>query len=190
MPGTPLGKVLPEPQQDVVVAGLLRRLWAQPHDADAFRPLAQMCAAWAEEFEAAYAAAPAADRPDRGLARAGISLFRELPGTAASRVLLCTDLHADNILSARPGPRPGAAVAVRPHRAGVSRIAAHAAGRRAARTPITRSQGRVPLPFRAEGDSAGQWSRPSGTGRSLGAAGVVAGRDRSVADGADGAGGG
>jgi streptomycin 6-kinase len=37
----------------------------------------------------------------RGLARAGITLFRELPGTAANQVLLCTDLHAENILVAR-----------------------------------------------------------------------------------------
>lgn len=29
LPGTPLGEVLPEPEQDVVVAGLLRRLWVQ-----------------------------------------------------------------------------------------------------------------------------------------------------------------
>src|SRR5579875_1645478 len=84
--------LLLEPEQDVVVAGLLRRLWAEPCQADAFRPLAQMCAAWAEEFEAAYAAAPAADRIDPGLAREGIALFRELPGTAAGQVLLCTDL--------------------------------------------------------------------------------------------------
>jgi streptomycin 6-kinase len=104
LPGTPLGQVLPEPEQDVVVAGLLRRLWAQPYQADAFRPLAQMCADWAAEFEAAYAAAPPADRIDPGLARAGIALFRELPGTATSRVLLCTDLHADNILAARREP--------------------------------------------------------------------------------------
>ncbi len=103
-PGAPLGHVLPEPEQDVVVAGLLQRLWAQPYLVDAFRPLAQMCAAWAEEFEAGYAAAPPADRIDPGLAREGISLFRELPGTATSQVLLCTDLHADNILAARREP--------------------------------------------------------------------------------------
>jgi streptomycin 6-kinase len=103
LPGTPLGQLVSEPEQDVVVAGLLRRLWAQPYQADAFRPLAQMCAAWAAEFEVAYAAAPA-DRIDPGLARAGIELFRELPGTATSRVLLCTDLHAGNILAAQREP--------------------------------------------------------------------------------------
>lgn len=101
VPGTPLGQLLPEPDQDVVVAGLLRRLWAQPHQAYPFRSLAQMCAAWADEFEAEYAATAAAERIDSGLARAGIALFRGLPATAVSHVLLCTDLHADNILAAR-----------------------------------------------------------------------------------------
>jgi streptomycin 6-kinase len=104
LPGTPLGQMLPEPEQDLVVARLLRQLWAQPHTAYQFRPLAQMCAAWAEEFEQEYADAPAADRIDPGLARTGIALFRALPQTAGSRVLLCTDLHGDNILAAQRAP--------------------------------------------------------------------------------------
>jgi streptomycin 6-kinase len=104
LPGTPLGRLLPEPAQDVIVAGLLRRLWSQAYDRHPFRSLAEMCAAWADEFEAEYAAAPPADRLDAGLARAGIALFRELPATAASQALLCTDLHADNILAARREP--------------------------------------------------------------------------------------
>jgi streptomycin 6-kinase len=103
-PGTPLGQVLPEPEQDQVVAGLLRRLWVQPHAAYPFRPLAQMCAAWADEFEREYAATSPADRIDPGLARAGIALFRELPQTAGSRVLLCTDLHGENVLAAQRAP--------------------------------------------------------------------------------------
>jgi streptomycin 6-kinase len=104
IPGTPLSQVLPEPEQDQVVTGLLRQLWAQPHAAYPFRPLAQMCAAWAEEFEQEYAAAGAADKIDPGLARAGIALFRALPETAGSQVLLCTDLHGDNILAAQRAP--------------------------------------------------------------------------------------
>ena len=104
LPGTPLGQVLPGPEQDLVVAGLLRQLWAQPHAVYPFRPLAQMCAAWAEEFDHDYAAAGAADRIDPGLARDGIALFRALPGTAEDRVLLCTDLHGDNILAAQRAP--------------------------------------------------------------------------------------
>ena len=104
VPGAPLGQILPEPEQDHVVARLLRQLWAQPHSAYPFRPLAQMCAAWAEEFEQDYAAADAAARIDPGLARAGIALFRVLPRTAERGVLLCTDLHGDNVLAAQRSP--------------------------------------------------------------------------------------
>lgn len=104
VPGTPLGQVLPEPEQDRVVAGLLHRLWAQPHAGYAFRPLAQMCQAWADEFEEQYATVGASGRIDPGLARDGIALFRELPATADSQVLLCTDLHGENVLAARREP--------------------------------------------------------------------------------------
>jgi streptomycin 6-kinase len=104
VPGTPLGQVLPEPEQDRVVAALLHRLWAQPHTGYAFRPLAQMCQAWADKFEAEYATSDASGRIDPGLARDGIALFRELPVTADSQMLLCTDLHGDNVLAARREP--------------------------------------------------------------------------------------
>jgi streptomycin 6-kinase len=104
VPGTPLGRMLQEPEQDLVVAGLLRRLWAQPRAGYAFRPLAQMCQAWADAFEAEYEAAGAVGRIDPGLARAGIALFRELPAAADRQVLLCTDLHGENILAARREP--------------------------------------------------------------------------------------
>jgi streptomycin 6-kinase len=103
-PGAPLGQSLPEPEQDEVVAGLLRRLWGPDHAAGPFRPLAGMCQAWAGEFEAEYPAAAPGDRIDPGLARAGIALFRELPSTADREVLLCTDLHGDNILAGRREP--------------------------------------------------------------------------------------
>jgi streptomycin 6-kinase len=103
-PGTALGQVVPEAEQDQVVARLLRKLWAQPHEGYQFRPLDQMCQAWADEFERHYASADAADRIDPGLARAGIVLFRSLPDSAEHKVLLCTDLHAENILAARRAP--------------------------------------------------------------------------------------
>lgn len=103
---------------------MLRRLWAraatgrpgqeQPEDARAqmeqtawawpFRPLTQMCAEWADEFERKYAAAVPAQRLDPGLARAGMALFRELPRTADRAALLCTDLHHENILAAEREP--------------------------------------------------------------------------------------
>jgi streptomycin 6-kinase len=101
-PGTPLSVALPEPEQDAVVAGLLRRMWIKPPAGFAFRPLHVMCDRWASEFEDDYAAARARgeDQLDPGLARQGIGLFRELPRTAGSAVLLCTDLHHDNVLAA------------------------------------------------------------------------------------------
>ena len=38
------------------------------------------------------------------MVRAGIALFRELPATADTQVLLCTDLHAGNVLAAAREP--------------------------------------------------------------------------------------
>jgi streptomycin 6-kinase len=101
-PGTPLRRVLPEPEQDLVVARLLRRLWAQSPAGVAFRTLGEMCAAWADRFEEEYPGA--AEKIDPGLAREGSAIFRALPGTADSQALLCTDLHAENILAARWEP--------------------------------------------------------------------------------------
>jgi len=100
-PGTQLSQVLPEIQQDLVVAGLLRRLWIEPPARHPFRPLAQMCDQWAREFEDACRGGA---QLDPGIARAGIALFRELPRTASQAVLLCTDLHHDNVLAAQREP--------------------------------------------------------------------------------------
>jgi streptomycin 6-kinase len=100
-PGTSLA-ARPEPEQDTVIAGLLRRLWVAPTPGHGFRSLQDMCDAWADEFEAR----PASDRAalDPGLAREGIALFRALPATADRAVLLCTDLHAENVLAAEREP--------------------------------------------------------------------------------------
>jgi streptomycin 6-kinase len=102
VPGTTLKQAMAEPDQDVVVAGLLRRLWTDPPAGHPFRPLAQMCDLWADGFEDRFARAP--DVLDPGLAREGVRLFRLLPRTADERVLLCTDLHGGNILAARREP--------------------------------------------------------------------------------------
>lgn len=101
-PGTPLKRTLAEEEQDVVVAGLLRRLWQEPADGHPFRTLQTMCDEWADEFEEKHAATPGGIDP--GIARAGTALFRELPATADRHVLLCTDLHGDNILAAEREP--------------------------------------------------------------------------------------
>lgn len=102
LPGTWLARVLPEPEQDVVVTRLLRRLWVQPPGHGPFRPLSEMCAAWADRFEDEYPGA--ASRIDPGLARDGIATFRTLAGNADRQALLCTDLHAENILAAQREP--------------------------------------------------------------------------------------
>jgi streptomycin 6-kinase len=101
-PGTTLAQATPEPEQDVVVAGVLRQLWSAPVDGHPFRPLQVMCDAWAAEFDDKLAAAPGVLDP--GLARAGIDLFRSLPASADQQVVLCTDLHAGNILAAQREP--------------------------------------------------------------------------------------
>ena len=100
-PGTALSEVLPALDQDVVVAGLLRRVWIEPPPGHPFRTLASMCDRWAEEFECKHAASDPRTRLDPGLARAGIELFRALPRTADRTVLLFTDMHPENVLAAR-----------------------------------------------------------------------------------------
>jgi streptomycin 6-kinase len=97
-PGTVL-RHLPEPEQDVVIAGLLRRLWRTPAAPHPFRPLAAMTAYWANET-----IADSAKWPDAGLVQAGLRLFAELPRTSPTNVLLATDLHAGNVLQAQREP--------------------------------------------------------------------------------------
>jgi streptomycin 6-kinase len=102
-PGTPLSCSLPETSQDVVVAGLMRRLWERrPPDGHPFRSLQQMCDRWADWFELDFGTDSRG--LDSGLAREGIVMLRLLPGTADHNVLLCTDLHAGNVLAAERQP--------------------------------------------------------------------------------------
>jgi streptomycin 6-kinase len=99
-PATLAGR--PESEQDVVIAGLFRRVWQKPPTGPPFRPLAQMCELWADEFE--MKVAEGLGRLDPGLQRDGIALFRSLPTSSADDVLLCTDLHAENVLAAQREP--------------------------------------------------------------------------------------
>jgi streptomycin 6-kinase len=82
-----------------VVAALLG-LWIEPPPTYSFRPLQDMCGWWADEFENKYATAKGCPL-DRGMARAGVELFRTLSATAERSVLLCTDSHPANVLAAR-----------------------------------------------------------------------------------------
>ncbi|HEY2652944.1 MAG TPA: aminoglycoside phosphotransferase family protein [Solirubrobacteraceae bacterium] len=102
-PGVQLKRSLPEPEQDVVVAGLARRLWERlPAEGHPFSPLTEMCDLWADSFQQDLERDPGGLDP--GLAREGITTLRQLPRTADRPVLLCTDLHAENILSAGREP--------------------------------------------------------------------------------------
>ena len=102
LPGTPLSEVEPPQRQDVVVTDVLRRLWRGPPGDESFRPLADMCDAWANEFEGEVA--DAEDPVDPGIIRTGMELLRNLPRTAQRHVVLGTDLHAGNILAAEREP--------------------------------------------------------------------------------------
>jgi streptomycin 6-kinase len=97
VPGTTL-RGLPEEEQDVVIARLLRRLWRTP-PSGAFRALAAMTSAWADETRAQADA-----WPDAGLVRAGLELLEGLPLDGADAMLLATDLHAGNVLRAEREP--------------------------------------------------------------------------------------
>ncbi len=61
-----------------------------------------MTDSWATHAEARLAANPR--RVDGGLAREGLALFRELSRPGTAEVLLFTDLHAGNVLSAERHP--------------------------------------------------------------------------------------
>jgi streptomycin 6-kinase len=111
-PGSALS-MLPPLEQDLIVAGLLRRLWIDPPAGHPMRPLQAMCDGWADEYEEKYAAQGRGARLDPGLAATGMELFRSLPGTAERYALLITDLHAGNVLAA--GREPWLAIDPKPY---------------------------------------------------------------------------
>ena len=98
VPGSSL-HVLPEPEQDIVIAGLLRRLWRRPAGPHPFRKLSVMAQHWVAS------SLKDADRwPDPVLTRQGLQLMEELARPTPHDVLLATDLHAGNVLAARREP--------------------------------------------------------------------------------------
>jgi streptomycin 6-kinase len=96
-PGTQLRK-LPPDEHDIVIAGLLRRLWREPPPGYCFRPLSEMCDYWASRYE--ERSGSGRDGLSGRLARSGIDLLRELSRQGGKTVLLHTDLHAGNVLAA------------------------------------------------------------------------------------------
>ena len=104
-PGTPLSELVGAAEQDAVIAGLLHRLWIEPPAGHRFRPLQSMCDCCADTFEEKHSTVVARGvELDLGLIRAGIDLLRGLPATSERSVLLCTDLHPENVLAARREP--------------------------------------------------------------------------------------
>jgi streptomycin 6-kinase len=97
-PGIAL-RTLTGPEQDLIIAQLLRRLWRPPTLRHPFRPLSALTAYWSENTLACVA-----QWSDPGLVREGLRLFTELPRTAPAEVLLATDLHAGNVLQAKREP--------------------------------------------------------------------------------------
>jgi streptomycin 6-kinase len=97
-PGTTL-RVLDEHDQDLVISGLLRRLWRPPRTPHPFRSLSTMTAYWTKETLSQIE-----QTSDMGLVREGLQLFEELPRSATREVLLATDLHAGNVIRAEREP--------------------------------------------------------------------------------------
>jgi streptomycin 6-kinase len=97
-PGTSL-RELPEEEQDVVIAGLLRNLWRGVPAPHPFRPLSVMVDYWTKET-----LADAQRWPYSGLVKEGVAAFEELSRPGSEDVLLATDLHAGNVLRAEREP--------------------------------------------------------------------------------------
>jgi streptomycin 6-kinase len=97
-PGTSLRSV-PEAEQDLVIAGLLRRLWRSPVAPHPFRPLSSLMKFWSDAT-----VADIRKWRDAGLVGEGLRLLQELSRTAPKEVLLATDLHAGNVLRSNRQP--------------------------------------------------------------------------------------
>ena len=114
-PGRPLAELLDWPRRDEIVAAVAQQLWVppaelveaqvfeaelvEPGQAGRFRPLAQMCAWWADSAQARAGAGLSPLPPD--LVTHGLELFRSLPQQwDGEAVLLATDLHPGNVLAA------------------------------------------------------------------------------------------
>src|SRR5262245_4813504 len=85
--------------QDAVIGDLLRRLRGHGAAAQPFRRLSAMLQSWSDET-----LRDSQQWLDAGVVREGLRLFTELSRPAPTDVLLATDLHAGNVLSAEREP--------------------------------------------------------------------------------------
>jgi streptomycin 6-kinase len=97
-PGTSL-RLLPERDQDVIVAGMLHRLWRHAPAPTDLRPLSEMIDSWSEETLKREA-----EWSDAFLVREGLRSFDDLIRSTMTHVPLATDLHAGNVLRAQREP--------------------------------------------------------------------------------------
>lgn len=96
-PGVPLLS-LPEREQDVILAAMLRRLWRKPPPGK-FRPISALVAYWSEHTRKNR------ERwSDAALVSEGLRMFAALAADRSDGVLLATDLHAGNVLRAQREP--------------------------------------------------------------------------------------
>ena len=98
VPGTLL-RTRPEPEQDIVIAQLLNRMWRRPAAPHPFRPLSAMTRHWIDS-----SLADAARWLDAALTREGLRVMEEMARARPDDVLLATDLHAGNVLAAQREP--------------------------------------------------------------------------------------
>jgi streptomycin 6-kinase len=89
---------LPEPEQDMVLAGLLRRMWRCPPAGHPFRGLETMLDYWSAEAQSSMTQAD-----DPGLVREGIQLFNILAASASQEACLqptfTQAMHCDPFVS-------------------------------------------------------------------------------------------
>ena len=97
-PGSTLREIF-QPDQDVVIAGLLKRYWRIPSEPHPFRPLSVMIDYWMKQTRR-----DESRWHDPSLVTDGLDLFEELSLGSLAEVLLATDLHAGNVLSSRREP--------------------------------------------------------------------------------------
>jgi streptomycin 6-kinase len=92
----------PEEKQDLVIAGLLKRLWrrsASLNGTRVFKHLSELLNDWRQETldQAQY-------WPDAGLVREGLQILQALGKPAPADSLLATDLHSGNVLRSQREP--------------------------------------------------------------------------------------
>ena len=97
-PGTSLRELF-QPDQDVVIADLLKRFWRHIDEPHPFRPLSILINYWIEETRDAEAR-----WHDRDIVVKGINAFEKLIESSMSSTLIATDLHAGNVLAAKREP--------------------------------------------------------------------------------------